>query len=206
MTKPGLQPSSSPRQSRFRQSASNFAINLAYNKGASDPGILLEYSLRLYEFPEETRHAKDILLELLFLHPSFAVARIWRAYFLLHEPARNPTLLCAFEDLAELTRRGGELGAAAHFMRAGILMYLDLDLSSEMIGSELRDSIRLAPDWVSNKVNLAEVQRAMGCDSEARALLKQAEKSMAEESKAWSFSRRMFESLITWRITWSPDS
>lgn len=85
-------------------------------------------------------------------------------------------------------------------------MYLDLDLSSEMIGSELRDSIRLAPDWVSNKVNLAEVQRAMGCDSEARALLKQAEKSMAEESKAWSFSRRMFESLITWRITWSPDS
>jgi tetratricopeptide (TPR) repeat protein len=178
---------------------------LAYNAGTDSSEIMLELSLRLYQFPEKESEAREILAELLFLHPSYPAGRIWRSYYRLHELARRPVLLRCLDDLSEVLIEGGEVAAAAHFMRAGILKYLDEKQEAEAVVAELRKSIDLAPDWVSNRVNLAEVFRKQHLDQQAIEQLKQAERFRVEQSADWSFQRRMFETLITWRTGWFPS-
>src|ERR1700688_587472 len=132
----------------------------------------LELALLNVEPAHEIRGALEVLRSLLSRDTSDFRARFWLAYCCVYELGSEPDLEEAIGLCDEILQ-----SAAPDRLKAGALMlkataFRDLGRGDPL--EELRQSISLAPDWVSNRQLLAQVMLERGEHAMARAQLEQA--------------------------------
>jgi tetratricopeptide (TPR) repeat protein len=158
----------------------------------------LELALLNVEPAHEIRGALEVLRSLLSRDTSDYRARFWLAYCCVYELGSEPALEEAIGLCDEILQ-----SAAPDRLKAGALMLKAAafrDLGREDPLEELRQSISLAPDWVSNRQELAQVMLERGEHAMARAQLERALAAPSVSTGGLSVADALFEELVTARV------
>jgi|ERR1700724_608632 len=159
----------------------------------------LELALLNVEPAHEISGALEVLRSLLSRDTSDYGARFWLAYCCVYELGSEPALEEAIVLCDELLQ-----SAAPDRLKAGALMlkataFRDLGRGQDPL-PELRQSISLAPDWVSNRQELAQVMLERGEHALARAQLERALAAPSISTDGLSVADARFEELVTARV------
>src|SRR5438105_1889305 len=158
----------------------------------------LELALLLLEPLHDGFRSIELLDELLKAESFDAVAAVWFAYCCIYELMDAESLKKAAELCERVEKESKDLRmkAAAHMLRADALRQLS---QSETGEAELKQSVALAPDWVTNLQFLATVEMAKGDRLSARDHLKTAIENARQFQAPRDVASSMFVSLITGR-------
>ncbi len=159
----------------------------------------LELALLNVEPAHEILRAEEVLRSLLSRDTSDHRARFWLAYCCVYELLSEPALEEAIGLCDEILQ-----SVAPDRLKAGALMlkataFRDLGRGQDPL-AELRQSISLAPDWVSNRQLLAQVMLERGEHAIARAQLEQALSAPLVSTGGLSVADALFEELVTLRV------
>ena len=158
----------------------------------------LELALLNVEPAHEIRRAVEVLRSLLYRDTSDYGARFWLAYCCVYELFSEPEWKEAIGLCDEILQ-----SAAPDPLKAGALMlkataFRDLGRGQDPL-AELRQSISVAPDWVSNRQELAQVMLERGEHAIARAQLERALAAPSVSTDRLSVADARFEELVTAR-------
>ena len=157
---------------------------------------LIDLALLYLEPAHREAEAIDLLEALLRREPGNAEARIWLSYALLHFRFDEANLTHAAELLAPLLD-DPTYAAAAHLLLAEVQDEQGGDLTQRI--TLLERSVALAPDWVSNRQDLAWTYSEAGRHADAAAQLKEALTATRTADPSWTIQQREFEETITGR-------
>jgi tetratricopeptide (TPR) repeat protein len=156
----------------------------------------LELALLHLEPLHDGLRAVDLLWGILAATPKHPLARIWLVYcwiyeWMADEALRNAVTLCdelLHEDLP------ASLQAAALLLKASALR----ELGGESL-APLRESVALAPDWISNRQLLARIYEERGDRWLAAEQLRKAIALSLSRPDTGNYTDELFELLITGR-------
>lgn len=156
----------------------------------------LELALLNIEPAHEILRAMEVLRSLLSRHTSHYRARFWLAYCCVYELFSEPERKEAIGLCDEILQ-----SAAPDPLKAGALMLKATAFRERGQDplAELRQSISVAPDWVSNRQELAQVMLERGERAIARAQLEQALAAPSISTDRLSVADARFEELVTAR-------
>jgi tetratricopeptide (TPR) repeat protein len=168
----------------------------AVNPATSPAAELIDLALLLLEPAHREDVAINLLETLLGREPENGEARIWLAYALLHFRLDEAALRRAADLLTPLLNHPTH-AAAAHLLLAEVRDEQVGDLDERI--ALLERSVALAPDWVSNRQDLAWAYSEAGRQEDATAQLNQAIGAVRAADPSWSIQQREFEESITGR-------
>jgi tetratricopeptide (TPR) repeat protein len=166
------------------------------NPATSPADEVIDLAVLFLEPAHREDAAISLLEALLGREPENAAARVWLAYALLHFRMDQAALDRATQLLIPLLDHPIYAGAA-HLLLAEVRDEQGRDLA-ERIGL-LERSVALAPDWVSNRQDLAWAYSEAGRQEDAAAQLNQAITAVRAVDPSWGIQQREFEESITGR-------
>ncbi|HVT61022.1 MAG TPA: hypothetical protein VHR45_21845 [Thermoanaerobaculia bacterium] len=159
----------------------------------------LELALLQLEPCHDGFRAAELLEEIIAAKPDHSLAKIWLAHCWIYEwmdeeALRNAVRLC--NTLLD-ERVSVHLRSAALLLKASALRQLP---DSDDPLALLLESVRLAPDWISNREMLAQVYQERGDRNAAAEQLRRAlEVSRAPHQVSSSYAEQMFKKRIARR-------
>lgn len=157
--------------------------------------------VQLYSREQRWADALSLLERAREREPGDAWALYWLVYICIHRRTKSPSPKRIVEDWLSSHKcndRNMEACAATYHRLSEASEYQN---SNEEIIELLEESVRLAPDWTSNRLSLADAYVKAGRNDDALAQLRAASANQVNLNPEWDICQSFYETSITGRAS-----